>query len=239
LSWRGIVLQIAYRLRRHFWGGWSMGRWLGMLLLLAVAGVLIGSRMANWPLAAALGALFLAYAGILVWARRRRYICFVPSEALPDGPPPPAGLDMAGLIPIRAGGWFTVEGKRQYYVDLDADYQIVPSREHIVLARVYPSRFLLLGRWPERDIGWWYIFFEPATIRQVQVGHLHFGARPRLAVQLTYALLRGPDVKGIETIYLTFDSMAALHQVWADLAIDTPPGIELYRLAERGRNPVD
>jgi len=219
LSWRGIVLQLVYRLRRHFWGGWSMGRWLGVLLLLTVAGVLVRSRMADWPLAAALGVLFMAYSGILYWARRQRYVQFR-SKALLDDPPPPAGLDMTGLIPIRASGWFTVEGKRQYYVDLDADYQTVPSREHIILARVYPSRFLLLGRWPEREIGWWYIFFEPAMVRRMQVGHLHFGARPRPAVQLTY----GPEVKTQETVQVTFDSLTALKQVWADLVVDAPPG---------------
>jgi hypothetical protein len=219
VSWRGIVLQLAYRLRRHFWGGWSIGRWLGVLLLLAIAGVLIRSRTAAWPVAAALGVLFLAYAGILVWARRRRYVHFAPSQA-PLDDPPPAGLDMADLVPIRASGWFTVEGKRQNYVDLDADYQTVPSREHIILARVYPSRFLLLGRWLEREIGWWYIFFEPATVREVQVGHLHFGARPRLAVQLTYGL----DVKTQETIQVTFDNLTALKQVRADLTVDVPLG---------------
>ncbi len=219
MSWRGIVLQIAYRLRRHFWGAWSMGRWLGALLLLAVAGVLLGSRMENWPLTAALGILFLAYTATVIWARQRRYILFRPETLLGDLPPP-AGLDMAGLIPVRASGWFTVEGKRQYFVDLDAGYQTVPSRDHIVLARVYPSRFLLLGRWREQEIGWWYIFFEPAAVRQMQTGHLDFGARPRLTIQLTY----GPDVKTIETIYLTFDNLTALKQVWADLAVDTPCG---------------
>ena len=219
MSWRGIVLQLAYRLRRHFWGGWSVGRWLGMLLLSAFAFVLVGSRFASWPLAAALGALFLAYTGILVWARRRRYIYFTSGGLLPADPLPAAGLDRADLIPTRASGWFTVEGKRQYYVDLDADYQTVPSREHIVLARVHPSRFLLLGRWPEQDVGWWYIFFGPAMIRQVQVGYVHFGARPRLAVQLTYGL----EVKTLETIEMTFDSPTALKQVWADLIVDAPP----------------
>lgn len=196
-----------------------MGRWLGALLLLAAAGVLIGSRMARWPLAAAVGVLFLAYAGILYWAMRRRYIHFAPDEALLDDRPPFAGLDMADLIPTRASGWFTVEGKRQYYVDLDADYQTVPSREHIVLARVHPSRFLLVGRWLEWEIGWWYIFFEPAMIRQMRLGHLYFGARPRPAVRLTYR----PDVKTIETIHLAFDNLAALRQVWADLMVDAPP----------------
>jgi hypothetical protein len=136
LSWRGIILQLAYRLRRHFLGGWSMGGWLGVLLHPAVASVLIGSRSADWPLAAALGALFLVYGGILVWARRHRTIYFAPGEVLPDDPLSAAGLEMAEMIPIRASGWFTVEGKRQYYVDLDADYQTVPSREHTILARV-------------------------------------------------------------------------------------------------------
>lgn len=219
MSWRGVVFKIAYRLRRHFWGGWSVGRWLGALLFLAVAGVLIGSRTAKWPLAAALGALFLAYAGALLWARRQRYIAFEP-QALPDDLPPAAGLDMASLIPIRASGWFAVEGKRQYYVDLDADYQTVPSREHMILARVYPSRFLLLGRWPEREIGWWYIFFRPAMVRQVQLGRLHFGARPHLAIRLTC----DQDAKAPETIYMTFDNLTTLEQVWADLAVDAPPG---------------
>ena len=219
MSWRGIVLQLAYRLRRHFWGGWSMGRWLGGLLLLAVVGVLVRSRMADWPLAAALAVLFVAYSGILYWARRQRYVQFR-SEALLDDPPPPAGLDMAGLIPIRASGWFTVEGKRQYYVNLDADYQTVPSREHIVLGRVYSSRFLLLGRWLEQEIGWWYIFFEPAMVRQIQVGRLHSGARPRPALQLTYSA----GVKTQETIQVTFDNLATLKQVWADLIVDAPFG---------------
>ena len=53
------------------------------------------------------------------------------------------------------------------------------------------------------------------------MGRLHFGARPRPAVQLIY----GPDVKTADIIYLVFDNLTALKQVWADLIVDAPPGM--------------
>jgi len=57
-------------------------------------------------------------------------------------------------------------------------------------------------------------------VRRLQVGRLHFGARPRLAVQLAC----GPGVKTQETILVAFDNLTAFKKVWADLIVDTPPG---------------
>ena len=55
-------------------------------------------------------------------------------------------------------------------------------------------------------------------VQQMEVGHLHFGARPRLALQLTYS----PDVKTQETIQVAFDNLTTFKQVWADLIVDAP-----------------
>lgn len=221
LSMLGVVLQLAYRLRRHFWLGWSLARWLGLFLVIAVLVMLIRWWPYLW-LAVLLAGLFVLYAVLLIWASRRGYVRFV---AMPEArillhdvlPGPP--LRAEELVPLRASGWFTVEGKDQYYVDLEADFETVGTREHIVLARVYPSRFLLLGSWPEYELGWWYIFFQPAMIRKVAVGHLHFGPRSRLALQVVYT----PDEQTQQTIYFTFDGAAALRRVWDDIQRDAPP----------------
>jgi len=89
--------------------------------------------------------------------------------------PSPAPLRAEELVPVRVSGWCTVEGQDQYYMDLDAQFETVETREHIVLARVLPSQFLLVGRWSGSELGWWYIFFHPATIRRLDAGQLSFG----------------------------------------------------------------
>jgi hypothetical protein len=213
LSLTGVVLQTAYRLRRHFWLGWSLARWLGVLLVSTALVTLI--RWSHpWP-ALVLGGLFLVVVLILGWADRQRYVQFraVSAAQVVHSEPP---LRAEELIPIRASGLFTVEGKAQYYVDLEADFETVETREHIVLGRVHPSHFLGLGQWPDWELGWWYIFFQPAMIRKMTRGHLSFGHRSRPAVQVVYA----PDEKTQQVIYLAFGDTAALGRVWDDLLQD-------------------
>jgi hypothetical protein len=176
-----------------------------------------------WP-AIAIGVVLLAYMAVLAWAARCRYIHFVPR---PDGSlastatPASTPLAKEELVPVRASGLFSVEGQEQYYVDLEASFETVGTREHIVLAQVHPSRFMLVGRWPSHEHGWWYIFFEPAMIRQLDEGHMYFGAQPQPALRLVYA----PDDKSEATIYLAFGTAPQMQRVWDDLLADAPPGI--------------
>lgn len=223
----GLVLQIAYRLRRHFWLGWPLSRWLGLLQVVAMLWLLLHWRTLSWPVVL-LALVFVVYLLVLFWAGRQRYVRFVSltdSEAVEfrghgaeaDDPPPP--LSIQEMVPVRASGWFTVEGESQYYVDIEADFETVGTREHIVLGRVYPSRFLLFGQWPKPEMGWWYVFFEPHMIREMRLGHLHFGARPLLALRVIYA----PDEETQQSVYLVFEETLALHRVWDDLLLDAPP----------------
>jgi hypothetical protein len=164
----------------------------------------LAALIARWPrieLALLLGLAWLLYVLLLAWAGRRRFAHFVPL-APSDVPPEPGlpPLDKAERVPIRACGWFSVQGKERRLADIEADYESVGTREHIILGRLRPSRFLGLGRWPAEELGWWYIFFQPAMIRRLRVGHLCFGARPRLALQVVYAV---DEVKQ-ETLHLIF-----------------------------------
>ena len=227
MSATGLILQFAYRLRRHFWLAWPLSRWLGLLLVAVVVWALIRWRPFPWMALIPAG-LYLAYLLMLTWAQRQGYLRFElltgeagegEHAALQTGSPPPLGVQE--MAPARASGWFTVEGKDQYYVDIEADFETVGTREHIVLGRVHPSRFLLFGQWPTYEMGWWYIFFEPGMIQDMRLGRLHFGAQPHLALRVLYA----PNGETKEAAYLTFDDAVVLRRVWDDLMQDAPPRV--------------
>ncbi len=223
MSATGVILQLSYRLRRHLLLGWSLARWLGFLLAVAALWALTRWWSYPWP-AVALAVVLLVQALSLAWAGRQGYVRFValtePDSLLGDTSSPPPLGDQE-LVPTRASGWFTVEGQNQYYVDIEADVETVGTREHIVLGRVRPSRFLWLGQWPQEELGWWYIFFQPSMIQEVCLGRLYFGARPQLALRVCYA----PDENTRQKVYLTFNDRLALRRVWDDLLLDAPPGV--------------
>jgi hypothetical protein len=220
LSTKGVILKFAYQLRRHLWAELPLSRWLGALLLTTALGSLAIPWLRPWA-AVLVGLLYLAYVLVLGWASRQAYIHY---EALPDvealgqnaADEPP--LRPEEMVPVRASGWFSVEGKDRYYLDLEADFETVATREHIVLGRVHPSRFLRLGRWAADELGWWYIFFQPAMIREMELGLLYHGAETQQVLRLVYA----PDAETEQTIYLWFDDDTALRRVWNDLTQDAP-----------------
>ena len=224
MSLRGSLLKLLYRLRRHLWGGWPLSRWLGLLLL----GCLLLAFLHYWPVfwpAVLLGGVYGLYLLLLVWAARSRYVRFQPVSP-PPPKQPPRPLRREELIRLRASGWFTVEGRGRYYADLEADFETVGTREHIILGRVTPSRFLGVGRWPADEWGWWYIFFQPAMICRLEVGRFCHGSQPRWAIHVVYA----PDQEAEESIYLVFDELLPLWRVWADLLADAPQEVRARAL---------
>jgi hypothetical protein len=226
LSAIGILLQLAYRLHRHFAGGWSLARWFGTLLILAVLAMLLARRSITWDIIL-MAVLFSIYVAILLWAGRKGHVHFQAlasaANLLRQAPAKPP-LQPEERVPVRAGGSFTVKGQDHYYVDLEADYESVRSREHIVLARARASHFLLLGSWPDYELGWWYIFFQPAMLCQIRSGYLHFGPRPQLALEIVYT----PDQETRHTVYLASDAIL-LRRIWEDLMQDAPPEVNVLR----------
>ena len=219
MSLIGLLLQTSYRLQRYTRFGWSLARWLGLLLLVIAGWALLRWWPFAWQAALLIG-LFAGYLLVMAWAARSGHVRFTPHpivEGTPDGLPP---LRPEELVPVRASGWFTVMDQEQYFVDVQAQFETVATREHIVMGQIASSRFLLIGRWPGRDTGWWYIFFQPATIRGIHPGRLTSGARSRPALRIDAALDADTDTRRV--IYLAFDDVGALRRVWDDLVLDAP-----------------
>lgn len=217
----GIVFQFSYRLHRHRWLGWSLARWLGLLLLATGLWTVFRYRSQLGTIIA-LGALFLAYLALMIWTDRQGYVRFhalADAQSMLHDVAPAPSLAPQEKVPLRASGWFTVEGADQYLVDVEADFETTGIREHIVLGRIQPSRFLLFGHWPKHEVGWWYIFFKPAMIRRMRLGHLYFGSRLRPALQVRYI----SDAEKERLVHFTFDDPSALRRVWDDLLRDVPP----------------
>jgi hypothetical protein len=215
LNLSGALLKIAYRLRHHELSGWSLSRWIGFVLLVGglVAGILA------WPyrwLAIPVGVLFLIHAVFMTWSARKGYAVFRIDAELEGRlrlPSPTSPLAPEEKVPLRACGRFGVHGKAKVFANIEASIQTTALGDLIIMGRISPSRFLLLGRWPEDDVGWWYVFFRPEMIQECQIGRLYFGLHPQMAVRLVYAEREKPA----ETLMLVFDDEGTLARVKAAL----------------------
>lgn len=211
MSLIGAFFKFAYSLYRHRWLGWPLSHWLGLALL--VGGTIASIRA--WPSpwgAVVFGILFLAYGAALAWAARLGYVVFEAQQRSDDTGKSCAvevTLRPEEMVPVRVSGLFTVQGKTRYFVDVDADFQTTALDEHIIMGRVRPSRYLLLGQWPEGELGWWYMFFRPEMIRQLAVGQLRFGLRSRNALRLILAA----SADGEQVVFLALPDRAQLARV--------------------------
>ena len=204
---------LAYRLRRYHWQDASLQRWLGIVLLLIAAAAAIGWLPGRW-LTVAVCIMLLLLMTIGIWLSARRYHIRFHRQDLP--PPAPMPLSPETAFRLTATGLFEVEGKEQSFTELTALFRAFATREHVVYAHVPRSRFLWLARWPERDVGVWYVFFKPDAIVEIVAGEVEFGARPaRPALHIRFQ-----GEKRVHDLYMAFEDEGNRTQVWADLLAD-------------------
>jgi len=212
---RGWLLQLSYRLSRHYVGLLSIGVWIVALGLIVV---LIGLLPKVWLSPAVMssaGVIALLTLALLIWGRLSQYHHFrVQDEFLT---PATESRPMRGLEQVcaRATGKFSVEGKERFFVDLEAIYHSFDTREHVIMAHVPPSRFLLLAKSRKELLGMWYAFLRPEQIEIVEAGVLAFGRGRKPALRITY---RGE--KRSEKICLAFETDGDKNKVAADLRHD-------------------
>ena len=227
----GSIYQFVYNLERHRLFNVTLRRWLILLCFILPATM----WLELWRVSVLTAVLAtLAAACILAatwWAGKQRYVRYEEqsqASALFRGESErvsrTANQQLAGSpLPamsktrVSATGFFEVSGLRRYLVEAPSEYTTFETREHCVMTRMPRTRFLLLGRSRENEVGWWYIFFEPDAIRSVRSGWLYFGMRPRPALRLE--IYRAVDTQD-EDLYLSFDDEATRSLVLADLQWD-------------------
>lgn len=236
-----------YSLNRHHWAGATLSRWLQVILLLGALFTALGWVPGGWPGAVVWLALFgLVLFGSVYW-QKRDYVQFEESS-----PPTvvPAPLDPTDKIPIFATGRFSVEGKTQRFTWLQGFFRTFATREHAALCLAPESSFLLLGTWPEREVGMWYCFFMPDQIEDLRWGHVQFDSEPLTCVAVDYQLevpKQGRFSRAqtlYETFYLACPDPEDAQRILADLlhdqqpvpAADRYPSNNGYRAAERNRS---
>jgi len=207
---------LAYRLCRYQWQNAPLQRWIGFVLLSVAFAAAIGWLPGRW-LAVTTCAVLLLLLTVGVRLSARRYHVRFRRQNL--SPPAPSLLPPEKTLPLTATGLFEVEGKEQPFTELTALFRTFATREHVVYAHVPPSRFLRLARWPERDVGVWYIFFTAVAIVGIEVGEIEFGSRPpRPALHVRFR-----DAKRVRDLYMAFEDEESRNQVWADLLADAMP----------------
>jgi hypothetical protein len=213
----GALLKLAYVLRGHRWLAWPLSRWLGVLILAAAVLLAFRSRPSIWP-ALPWALLLLLYVAFLFWADRQGYVLFKADAAaiLPECNQREGRARHPDPIPVRASGWFTVEGREEYFVDIEAGIRTTVSGERIITGRVHPSRFLLLGRRPRHELGWWYLFVEPEAIREMQAGYLHHGPRARTSLRLGYS----SHNNGVRHAFISSTDVPVIRRIWDALRQD-------------------
>jgi len=215
---RRTLFRLSYQLSSHRWNGWPLDYWLSFAIVLVAGLASLGVVPGAWATVYAAACVFLILWALAFWAGRNQYVTFS-AEDLPASPGPVAPLKPSDRIELRATGRFEVEGKEHHFSELTACFRTFATREHVVMAIIPPSRFLLLGTRQEREVGMWYIFFRPEQVLNLTPGTLRFGRRPRPALRAVYQAEEGQ-----ETIYLSFNDHAERQRVWADLQQDEALG---------------
>lgn len=214
------IRTLFYYGSRYRLGGISLLHWL--LGLIFVAG-LFGAVTGRWWLTALLLLLLGTVVALYHHWRRRDFVRFEPGVA-PE-------MAYQRLLPnekapVMVTGFFGVEHKFQRFTWLPGFYRTFATHEHALICQVGQRPWAKLSRWPDDDIGLWYIFFSPQTILQLQWGQLFFGTDPCPAIVVTHRVtlptrkrFRTEQVRE-EKIYIVFENAAIGELIWADLQYD-------------------
>jgi len=207
----GLILKASYQLSRHRLGPLRLN--LAPLLLALASGLMWRAGALTGAQAVLTTVLCLALVLVTLLAKRQGFIVFH-HRGTTDSKMDRTELAADEKVPVRATGLLEVRDRRRYFVEVAADFATMETREHVVMGRMLDSRFLVGA--PKDDVGWWYIFFKPFMIREIEVGQVHFGLRARPAIKVKYEAEEGR----VEPVYLSFDDPLQMQRVLDDLRRD-------------------
>lgn len=209
-----------YRLGRHKISDVSLTRWVQVILLALAIIAGLNWQSGGWILSGLLLLGMITFTFYKHQWQRRSYVTFEESDMPAVAPHP---LKPADKIPIYASGHFSVEAKQGHFTWLNGYFRTFATREHALLCLVQPSRFALLGKSPEKDVGMWYIFFKADEIESIRWGRLTHGADslPGLAITLRVFIPKQRRFQRDRTlrrvVYMACPSQEEASQILADL----------------------
>jgi hypothetical protein len=235
-----VFFYLCYKLETHYILHVSLKHWLWVAAVGAPVLALLGQL--SWRTAVPVSVVSALLLAGIAWARRRQYVVF--SQGAPEAASSQArgqrapwvrgsGQDRqvvkrtsTALEPIqvdeqvrcRAFGLFAVNDKERYVINEDAQYSFVRTREHIVMAWVRRTRFLLLATSLKQAVGWWYVFLTPDRLQELRLGTLSCGLRSQAALSVRYRPEHAPDQ--VQELYLAFQDAATQQRVVKDLRLD-------------------
>lgn len=203
-------------------GGAPAVRWIDGLLLVIGAMGGFGFVPGRFFTIGICLVLFVSFICLRRHWRSRDYVQFRELAAPSVNPQPLAPRDS---VPVHASGYFTVEEKSERFTWIQGYFRTFATREHAVICLVQPKRFLL-AEWPEKDVGMWYVFFFPKSVRSVRYGMVSYGSLTQTCLAVEHEILipkrgrfsRERTVQ--ETILLTSPTEEDTLRILADLLHD-------------------
>ena len=179
------------------------GVWIGVLLLLA---------------------LIAFYVQFFI----QRRADFVRFAAQTSSQPTPAILPVQDKVAIYVTGECSVEGKRRRFSCLPGFYRTFATREHALLCQVRDRRIFGIASWDSAEVGLWYVFFHPATIRKIEIGNLFYSNQAMPTVAIHYLATVKVNKNGeaektaVQTVFVSTLDPSELERIVADLLVDAP-----------------
>lgn len=228
----GILFAITYYTSHRSFLGARISSWIKWTLFIFTFAVWI-TRQPSYLFI--LGAAAIITVQFFYWyIRRLGYVRFLPKAEQPGRYSGEVPADNK-KIKVLATGVFSVSSHEAYVLQRPAEYWRVPVGDHAIMVQHQPGRFL-------------YQFIQAGSLQSVVAGFLIFGRRPQEALAINFLTTWGPEfaqftpkqfmssanhtpAKLERTIYLTFDSAEARHQVRQNLLRDV--GKPLYSEVEK------
>lgn len=209
-----IWYMLSYKLENHYLVQISLHNWLWALVI--VPSVLAAFRRLSWWYVIPLSAI-----GIGMWigtqvARQKGYMHFV-SGSLDLDTTWESPIVVDEKVAVWVCGNFAVGEGTRLMLNEPAFYTFVKTREHILMAHLKRTRFLLLARSRQIEAGWWYVFFKPEHVVAVQTGHVASGFKSHPALALT---LRPNENASTATVYVVCEKTGTLKRILDDLKRD-------------------
>lgn len=207
----GVIAASGYWLQRIRLLSLKLHRWvpIGLVAAIVLSAWRGWQRGFGWSEMAdmAVCVLILALLGVV---QARRFIVFRRCEN-------PVVSDIKELATeekalIRATGYFEVGGRRRYLVEAPAVFWTTEMTEHIVAAKVTGVNLLGVLRSPLDEVGWWYLFLVPRTVRSISAGRLYFGFAARPAIEVRFQ-----GQKAEEVLVLSFNDTTLQERLFREL----------------------